>query len=849
MKRKSRLALYIGAVGKSLSVHRIKETIQGAHLMPSGADFDALVGALLGPFQSASMSMTLCDASVPDTPIIQVNEAFCELTGYRESDVVGRNCRFMQGPSTDLSQVARMRRAIARGEPCRSVLWNCRRDGSPFLNEVIITPVRDATGKLRLFKGLQREVTEGGLERTRIRFTLLPDASLRPLAAPRGAGPEWMEHVQPRDLARLRNAAAYVAAKRDAAERLIVNLDFVQPDGSIRTHELTAAPSLEPGLAADDAVVFDGALCETARTSGLDARLRLLETAAAQGHDGIMITEAEPVDWQGPRIIYINEAVTRQTGYSATEMIGRSPRMLQGPDTDRAELARVGDALRQWLPVTTQLLNYRRDGSTFWSELSITPVADSYGWWTHWVSIHRDITERRAALQRIEFLALHDPLTGLGNRRLVTSWLERALRQPSADGSGCGVVRLDLDRFKSINDTFGHAAGDAVLVETGRRLRASARISDIVARVGGDEFLVIMPEIGGHDDLAAAAERVHEAVTGPFAWDNHRMHILTSVGAAFYPRDGDTIEDLLAAADISLYRSKAQGRGRTNVFSPSLREQAAARKQLGEALRIGLERNEFEPFFQPQLHIPDRSLVGAEALVRWRHPERGVLAPAAFMEYAEEAGLMAQLDECVAERSIAAAAAWSRAGLTSGVLAVNLSGESFANPHLAESLAARLAAHGVPPQRFAVEMVESAFIGGHATEVAAKLAKLRQLGIGIDLDDFGTGYASLTHLRLFQVDRIKLDASFIEGIGDDPDDDIIVTAIVRLAKSLGLRCVAEGVETQRQLDFLAGLGCDDVQGYLFARPMDERRMTNWLRMYAARQSAPAPASFHHARAS
>jgi predicted signal transduction protein with EAL and GGDEF domain len=352
----------------------------------------------------------------------------------------------------------------------------------------------------------------------------------------------------------------------------------------------------------------------------------------------------------------------------------------------------------------------------------------------------------------------------------------------------------------------------------------------LVARVGGDEFLVIMPALEGRAALAQAAERVREAVTGPFSWEGHRLHILTSVGAAFYPIDADTMEGLLAAADISLYRSKQQGRGRTNVFSPSLREQAAARKQLGEALRDGLERNEFEPFFQPQLRIADRSLVGMEALVRWRHPTRGVLAPAAFLDYAEEAGLMSQIDDHIAERSLAAMANWSRQGLACGVMAVNLSGESFANPHLAEALAARLEAHGVAPQRFAVEMVESAFIGGQPTEVAAKLSSLRQIGIGIDLDDFGTGYASLTHLRLFQVDRIKLDSSFVDGIGEDPDDDIIVTAIVRLAKSLGLRCVAEGVENQRQLDFLAGLGCDDVQGYLFAKPMDERRMTRWLKV-------------------
>jgi diguanylate cyclase (GGDEF)-like protein/PAS domain S-box-containing protein len=807
--------------------------------MPPGADFDALVAAMLGPMQSASLPMMLCDATRPGAPILRVNAAFTELTGYAEAEVAGRTCNFMQGPCTDAAQVARMRHAIAQGEPCRAVIWNKTRDGAPFLNEVIFSPVRDGTGRVVLFIGLQHELAGMSGNRVRVRFALAPDGQLRALEAPQCEPPEWIDRLPARDRARLAHTAAFVAARGQLAGRLTVPVDFQFPSGGVRRQELTALQASERGAGE---VIFDGVLTEAPRGGGDEARQRLLETVVRNGNDGIIITEADPLNPPGTRMIYVNEAVLRQTGYSAAEMIGRTPRMLQGPDTDMVEVARVRAALKRWSPVTTQLLNYRRDGSTFWTEVSITPVADAYGWWTHWVSIKRDITERRVALERIEFLASHDPLTGLGNRRLVTSWLERALQSAPADGSGCGVVRLDLDRFKSINDTYGHAAGDAVLVETGRRLRASARNSDIVARVGGDEFLVMMPGLEGREALAVAAARVHAAVTGPFEWNGHRMHILTSMGAALYPHDGDTIEELLSAADISLYRAKSQGRGQASVYSHALREQAAARRQLGEALRRGLERHEFEPFFQPQFCVADRRLVGAEALVRWRHPQRGVLGPGEFLEFAAEAGLLTELDQCVAERAIAAAAGWARAGLDYGVLAVNLSGDSFANSNLADQLAALLAAHGVPPQRFALEMVERAFVAEHASEVAAKLARLRALGVGIDLDDFGTGYASLTHLRLFPVDRIKLDAGFIKGVGDDPDDDIIVTAIVRLTKSLGLRCVAEGVETRRQFDFLAGLGCDEVQGYLFARPMDERRMTAWLAAYGARRQAGAVAA-------
>jgi diguanylate cyclase (GGDEF)-like protein/PAS domain S-box-containing protein len=803
---------------------------QGAVKQPDVA-FDKLVDDVVAPFESATLAMVLADARLPDVPVISVNAAFEGLTGYSAAEALGRNCRFLSGAESDPVQLRRLARAVEQGEPCRAVVWNRRRDGSPFLNEVIITPVRDHSGRLCLFKGLLREVDSTGREPgNRVRFALAPDRSVRVLPCARGEAPGWMQALHLRDRVRLAHSAAFVAGRGQDTLRLVIKLEFDQPGGASQTRELTANMRFSGG----GEVVFEGFLRDTAPVTDSEARLRLLETVAAHANDGILITEAEPFEGAGPCIVYVNAAVLRHTGYAAEELVGKTPRVLQGPGTDRGELDRVNAALRAWQPVTTQLLNYRKDGSTFWAELNITPVADAYGWWTHWVAVQRDVTERRAATDRIEFLALHDPLTGLANRRLATTKLEVALLDVPAEGRGCGAIRLDLDRFKSINDTFGHAAGDGVLVETGRRLQAYSRAGDLVARIGGDEFLVIMPRLEGCAALATAAERVREAVTGPFTWEGHPMHILTSVGAALYPHDADTIEGLLAAADLSLYRSKEQGRGRANVFCASLREQATLRKQLGEALRIGLERNEFEPFFQPQLRVSDRSLVGLEALIRWRHPDRGVLAPAAFLELAEDAGLMPELDDRMAERAIAAAAAWGRAGLPCGVLAINLSGESFANPNLADKLAARLAAHGLAPQRFAVEMVERAFIGGHASEVAAKLAKLRQLGIGVDLDDFGTGYASLTHLRLFQVDRIKLDSSFVDGIGEDPDDDIIVTAIVRLAKSLGLRCVAEGVENQRQLAFLQALGCDDVQGYLFAKPMDQQRMTTWLKLHAAR---------------
>lgn len=799
--------------------------------MGDTASFDSLLFGLLAPFRDSSMALSISDATHPDLPLISVNAAFCELTGYQESEVIGRNCRFLQGPGTDPATTAALAAKLKAGEPARALLLNYRRDGSTFMNDLVITPVRDASGRLRYFTGVQHALEPAASRPRVLRLLLRPDATLSGGNAESGA---WLETLPRREMAHLAHACAAAAAGKTL---LVHTVALTASDGTTCEVAVTGAPEVQP-----EGVLFTCQVKDDVAHLTLMNRLRLLETVSVQAWDGIIITEAEPLDRPGPRILYANEALRRQTGHRPEDLLGKTPRVLQGPGTDPEAIASLGAALRRWEPVTTQLLNYRTDGSTFWNELSIVPVADDTGWYTHWIAVQRDVTERQEAAARITFLAEHDELTGLANRNSMQAMITSALAGARRDGVHCGAIRLDLDRFKQVNDTWGHAAGDALLAATGQRLRTCLRSGDLAIRVGGDEFLVVLPRLPNRAALDTAAARILEAVAQPVPFEGRELPVSTSVGAALFPEDAEQVETLLAAADTALYSAKRQGRGRIDVFSPAMRAEIEGRRRIAEALRLGIERQEFSVHYQPQLRVADGCVIGLEALLRWNHPERGVLRPGEFLDVADEAGLLGALSDLALEQAVAAARRWLDAGMEFGRVAVNLAAPQMVRPTLAADIQALLARHGVPADRLVVELVESVFIGANSSQVAETLHALRQAGVSIDLDDFGTGYASLTHLRAFPVDRLKLDRSFVADIGHDTNDELIVGAVVKLAHSLSLTCIAEGVETEAQLAFLARLGCDEVQGFLFAKPMPEAALLAWLRGTEARQARRCLAS-------
>ena len=430
-----------------------------------------------------------------------------------------------------------------------------------------------------------------------------------------------------------------------------------------------------------------------------------------------------------------------------------------------------------------------------------------------WVATHDDITDRQRAEQRIAHLARHDVLTDLPNRLLFRERLAEALGGVNRGGK-LAVLFLDLDRFKSVNDTLGHPMGDELLKMVAARLRHSVRETDTVARVGGDEFAIIQTGIEEPLDTAILARRIGEAVRAPYDLAGHAVVVDTSIGIAISPNDGAEPDALLKAADMALYGAKAEGRGAYRFFEAAMDLRMKARRELESALRRALAAGQFELHYQPLVNVDDKRITGCEALLRWNHPERGMIPPAEFIPVAEEIGLIVPLGEWVLRKACLDAASWP----DDIKVAVNLSPIQVTSQNLVPIVVSALAAAGLPARRLEVEITESVLM--HNTEAnTASLHRLRELGVRISMDDFGTGYSSLSYLRKFPFDKIKIDRSFISGLPDDNESIAIVRAVAGLAANLNMTATAEGVETAEQLETIRALGCVEMQGYLFSRPV------------------------------
>ncbi len=436
---------------------------------------------------------------------------------------------------------------------------------------------------------------------------------------------------------------------------------------------------------------------------------------------------------------------------------------------------------------------------------------------TVWHSVIIDVTEQRKKDEEIRRLAERDELTGLANRTLLRRRLDEALRQRLADGGRGALILLDLDHFKDINDTLGHDAGDIFLRATAERLTESVCHQDIVARIGGDEFVAVLPQIASEEAVLATIGRIAARLADDVHIEGHVLSSSVSMGVAFFPRDGQTPNTLLKHADIALFEAKAAGRQTHVFFSPVLRETRERRRTLAEALRTAIAADALSIAFQPIVEAGNSNHRGFEALARWTLDGQSI-SPAEFIPLAEETGLAVPLGKVLLARALRLAVRLAATGIDPGTISVNVSAAQLREPDFAATVAAMLAEHGFPPERLEIEVTETVIFGRFAEQIALTLRELRRLGIRIALDDFGTGYASLAHLKRIQVDRLKIDQSFVRDIEADGDDAVIVRTVIGLAKALGMDVVAEGIETHEQLDFLRRHGCDLAQGYLFGRP-------------------------------
>jgi diguanylate cyclase (GGDEF)-like protein/PAS domain S-box-containing protein len=522
------------------------------------------------------------------------------------------------------------------------------------------------------------------------------------------------------------------------------------------------------------------------------------------------------------RVVDANQAFLELFGYAFDEVVGIELWRLVSPagQAEAAERFKAPAEPAERPERTDQpyeLVMRRKDGSTFPAELRGKSLR--YGGRLARVVAMRDISARKRSEDHIRRLAHHDSLTELPNRSLFLDRLGLAMAQARRDGRPMAVLQLDLDHFKDINDTLGHPAGDTLLRACARRLQSIVHDTDTVARIGGDEFAIILNGLDRPIDAGHVAQRIIARLLEPVSCQGHEVHTGTSIGITIFPDDDTDPDQLLRNADIALYRAKANGRNTYSFFVEAMKRQIERRKELEAELRRAIAAHEFTLHYQPQIRLADRKVVGMEALMRWHHPTRGLVMPSEFLAVAEEAGLIVPIGVEVLSQACAQARTWLDAGLEFGRMAVNLAPAQFKARDLAYAVNDALQAAGLEAQHLGLEVTEGAFLGRGTERVARTLARLRELNVLIALDDFGTGYASLAHLKRFPIDRLKIDGSLVRDIGVDAENTAIVRTVISLGHSLGLEVVAEGVETEAQCAFLLEHGCDGAQGFLFGRPI------------------------------
>jgi diguanylate cyclase (GGDEF)-like protein/PAS domain S-box-containing protein len=542
-----------------------------------------------------------------------------------------------------------------------------------------------------------------------------------------------------------------------------------------------------------------------------EASLRLHASVIENSDQGILITDA------GEKIVSVNSAFSRITGYGAAEALGQTPDLLRSGAHDSNFRAQVRAALHGAGPWQGEIVGKRKNGETFPQSVSINVVRGANGEVSHAFSIFSDISVLRAAEERMQRLVNYDTLTGLPNRTLLSQLVGQAIVAARRTNDHGALLAIDLDRFTAINDTLGHDVGDELLRQVGRRFRAVLRDEDVLARIGGDEFVAALLNIQRREHGAIVAQKLLAALEGSFVVNGHQLHIGASIGISIYPEDGDDTAALIAFADAAMKRVQKSGETGYLFYSPEMNRRAKEHLQLENDLRGALAGGDLQLYYQPKVSLRSGRIVGSEALLRWRHPETGMVPPGKFIPVAEETGLILDLGSWVLDESCRQVRAWRDAGIAVPPVAVNLSARQF-DGQLPERVLAVLDRHRLEPAAITLEITESLLVRG-ADSVIPIMNALVAAGLTLALDDFGTGYSSLAYLKKFPISTLKIDRSFVVGIPHEENDCAIARAIVTMGQQLRQEIVAEGVETAEQMAFLRQLGCDQLQGYLFSPPV------------------------------
>ncbi|KAB2919181.1 MAG: EAL domain-containing protein [Dechloromonas sp.] len=539
---------------------------------------------------------------------------------------------------------------------------------------------------------------------------------------------------------------------------------------------------------------------------------------AFETQEGMVVTDAQS------RILRVNEAFTRVTGYSAEEAVGKTPALLKSGRHDDSFYQDMWNTLQAQGRWQGEIWNRRKSGEIYPEWLSISAVQDSEGRTTHFVSSFLDITQRKEAEEQIQFLAYYDPLTHLPNRRLLNERLRKVLASSGRHQRYGALLFIDIDNFKTLNDTMGHAIGDSLLIQVAQRLRLSVRAGDSVARLGGDEFVVLLEDLSPniHEAIAQirqAAQHMLEMLGEPYALGEISHHCTASIGAVPFRDAGESIEGLLKSADMAMYKAKESGKNAMRFFDPAMQTEIEQRAALERDLRQALLLGEFTLYLQPQVDRHGRRL-GAEALIRWQHPQRGLILPGEFISLAEDTRLILPIGQWVLSEACRLLAAWRHDPALAGQsLAVNVSAVQFRDSAFLDNVAQALAESGASPELLKLEITESVLLENTGEAITRMRALKDELGVGLSLDDFGTGYSSLSYLKQLPLDQVKLDRSFVRDIDSNPNDAAIADAVIALGRAFKLTVIAEGVENEHQRDALLARGCDAFQGYFFGRPV------------------------------
>lgn len=797
---------------------------------------------------------------VYDTDTLQflaVNEAALQLYGYSQAEWMQLSVMDLR-PEEDRARFLALVRSLPSGLTASGVWTHICHDGKRLRVDISSHGLTFDGRKARLVQGLdvtEQERVATALRESEQRWAMIIEANndgvwewnvlsgaskhSERLLAMLGYTPqevaddinEWSSRIHPEDRERVWD---------DVHRHLRGETPLYQNEHRLRSKSGNYLWFLSRGKATD----FDeqglpirmlGTLTDINAHKVVEASLRLAAGVFEQSHEGQFVLD------DSLRIISINRAFSAITGYSGSEARGNTLDML-------------GDGNAQWLAVLEEALiglaenghwegegeARRENGEIYPLWLSLSNIRNNRDEVTHFCGLIADISERRAADERIQFLSNYDALTQLPNRLLFHDRLQQLLAQAERRQQQLAVCLLNVDHFRTINDSLGHAMGDRLLQSLTLRLQTALRDEDTLSRLSGDEFIVALPDINDGSDAARIAEKILAVARAPMEFDGQEINCTASVGISLYPDDGLDADSIIRNADAALSHAKQSGRNVFRFYAPEMNAHTSELLALESGMRRGLERREFELHFQPQVAAESGELLGVEALVRWRHPERGLIPPNMFIPLAEERGFIIELGDWILKEACRQSMSWRAMGLGRIPVAVNLSGVQFRDWQLPGKIAAALKETGLPPEDLELEITESVLMD--VDSASQMLGELRRMGVRLSIDDFGTGFSSLSYLRRFAIHKLKIDQSFIRDLQAVTDTDAIVRTIIQLARNLHLTVIAEGVETELQWNILRGLGCDEIQGYYFSRPLPVPNLIEWINAQALKSAGAPPAA-------